>query len=290
MQQLINGLALGSVYALLGLGVTLVWGVLRVLNFAHAQLLTWGAFLTLGLLQAGTPVVLAVAGGMAGGAIAGVVVERVVIAALRRQRAPEFSYVVATIGVAFLMAAAIRWRTESQVVSFPLRGFPTAVVHIGSAVVPELHLVMLVLAILAMAALWLLIARTRFGRALRTVAYSPELAELLGVDSRAVYVVAFAISGFLAAGAGIFLAVTTATFSYSLGDPLLLPAFAVIIVGGMGSFPGAVVAGLLLGVTEVYVTAYISSVFEQVIVYALIFLTLLLRPSGLFGESETARA
>lgn len=288
-QQTINGLSVGSVFALLGLGVTLVWGVLRVLNFSHAQILTWGAFGTAFALNSGWPLPVAVAVGLAVAAGLSAVLELTLVAALRRRRAPEFAYVVATIGVALVLETVLRWRTDAQIRPFPRRGFPTGSVELGGLTVPRLQVVILVVAVAVMVALSLWVQRTKAGRALRTVAYSREIAELLGINARAVFLLAFAISGALAALAGTFVAADTAQISYSTGEPLLLVAFAVIILGGMGSVRGAVAGGLLLGLAQVYATVYVSSVFRQAVAYLVIIAVLVVRPSGLFGEPETAR-
>jgi branched-chain amino acid transport system permease protein len=289
IQQTINGLSVGSVLALLGLGVTLVWGLLGVLNFAHAQILTWGAFSTMWTLDRDVPVIPAVAFGVVVGIALAVLINGTVIAALRRRQAPDFAYVVATIGVALILEEILRSRSNAQTEPFPREGFPTAGVTIGSISIPGLQIVILAVGIVVMTALALWLNRSRSGRAVRTVAYSRETAELMGINSRRVYMLAFAISGALAALAGVFVAVDTASISYSTGDPLLLSAFAVMILGGMGSPRGAMVGGLILGIAQVYATVYVSSVFRQAVAMLIILAVLLLRPQGLFGEPQAAR-
>lgn len=289
IQQTINGLSVGSVLALLGLGVTMVWGVLGVLNFAHAQILTWGAFGSLLALEHGVPVIPAVLIGVVVGIVLSVVLNEVVVSPLRKRDAPEFAFVVATIGVAMILEEVLRWRSGAQTKGFPRDGFPTSSIDIGSISIPGLQVVILGVAIVVMAVLAYWLNRTRGGRAIRTVAYSRETAELMGINSRSAYAIAFAISGALAAVAGVFVAVDTASISYSIGDPLLLSAFAVMILGGMGSPRGAMVGGLILGIAQVYATVYVSSVFRQAVAMLIILAVLLLRPQGLFGEPQAAR-
>lgn len=289
MQQTINGLASGSVYALLGLGVTLVWGVLHVLTFTHAQVLTWGAFGTLFALNRDWPVIPAIALGMAVAGLLSVLIDSTVLTALRRRKASEHAFVVATIGVAFMMESVLRVRTRARVEPYPRDGFPRGPVELFGQNIPKLQLTVLAASLVAMAALALWLNYTRSGRNVRAVAYSPEAASLLGINARFVYTVAYLISGALAALAGVFVMVNTASVSYSSGDRLLLIAFAVIILGGMGSVLGAVVGGLLLGVMEVYATVYVSSKFSEGVAYALILIVLLVRPSGLFGAKEVTR-
>jgi branched-chain amino acid transport system permease protein len=155
--------------------------------------------------------------------------------------------------------------------------------------VPRLQVVMLIIAVVAMVFLGYWLNRTKSGRAVRAVAYNRETAELLGVNSQLVFSICFFVAGALAAVAGIFVAASAAQVSYSSGDGLLLVAFAVIILGGMGSVKGAIIGGLVLGVIEVYATAYVSSVFREIIAFATILVVLVARPSGFFGKKEAAR-
>ncbi|GAA0836706.1 branched-chain amino acid ABC transporter permease [Streptosporangium amethystogenes subsp. fukuiense] len=289
MQQTINGLALGSTYALLGVGVTLVWGVLNLLNFAHAQILTWGSFAALAALRLGVPVPVAILVGMVTAGALSVLIDLVVLAPLRGRKAPEFSFVVATIGVSLVLTTVLRTYTDAQTEAFPRQGFPVGAFEFAGQNVPRLQVVMLVIAVVAMAGLGYWLNRTKSGRAVRAVAYNRETAELLGVNSQLVFSICFFVAGALAAVAGIFVAASAAQVSYSSGDGLLLIAFAVIILGGMGSVKGAIIGGLVLGVIEVYATTYVSSVFREIIAFAVILAVLVARPSGFFGKKEAAR-
>lgn len=289
MQQTVNGLAVGSVYALLGLGVTLIWGVLHVLSFTHAQVLTWGAFGALVALHWGWPVPLAVGAGMVVAGVISAAIDASVLELLRRRRATEHAFVVATIGVALMLQAVLKIRTGSRFEPFPRQGFPTGPIELLGQNVPRLQLTVLGVSLVAMALLALWLNRTRFGRGIRAVAYSRETAELMGINSRLAYATAYFVSGTLAALAGVFVAVSTANVSYSSGDRLLLVAFAVIVLGGMGSVPGAVAGGLLLGVVETYATAYASSKFSEMVAFLVILLVLVVRPSGLLGAKEATR-
>lgn len=289
IQQTINGLSVGSIFALLGLGVTLVWGVLRVLNFAHAQILTWGAFATALAVNSGQHVLVAIAAGIASAVAISIVLDSTLIAALRRRGAPDFAFAVATIGVALILEEILRWRTDAETRPFPRAGFPTGTIELGSITIPRLQIVILVVAVVVMALLAAWLKGSRMGRAIRTVAYSRETADLMGINSRLVYLVAFSISGALAALGGIFVSVDNAQISYSTGSPLLLVAFATMILGGMGSVRGAMVGGLALGLAQVYATVYVSSVFRQAVAMLIIVLVLVVRPQGLFGEPEAAR-
>lgn len=289
LQQLINGIALGATYALLGLGVTLIWGVLRVMNFAFGQFITWGAFGCLVAIENGVPAWLSVLIGMAAGGAVAVVVDATVIAYMRRRRSSEFALVVATIGVSYLLSSIAQDRTGSQIRAFPSQDFPVGVIHLGSVQIPKLQLMSLAIAVVVMAVLGLWLRTTKSGRAVRTVSWSPSTAELLGVRSKSVFALAVFVSGALAAVAGICIFAETATVSYSSGDALLVVAFAVIVLGGMGSVAGAMLGGLILGLAQVFTTAYISNTFSQAVGYIVILVILTVRPSGIFGSQEEQR-
>jgi branched-chain amino acid transport system permease protein len=213
-QQTINGVALGATYALLGLGVTLIWGVLRVLNFAYGQFITWGAFGCLVAIEDGVPVWLAVIIGMVAGAIVAVIVDATVINYMRRKKSSEFAMVVATIGVSYVLSTIVQQRTDSQIRPFPVDKFPTGEIHLwGSNTIPNLQLTVLIVSLVAMLLLGFWLTRTRTGRATRTVAYSAGTAELLGVRSQWIFALAVAVSGALAALSGVSIAAVTSTLS-----------------------------------------------------------------------------
>jgi branched-chain amino acid transport system permease protein len=262
---------------------------LGVLTFAQGQVLTWGAFGTLVGLHAGLPIPLAVLLGVVVAGGLSVLIDVTVLAGLRQRGAGEFAYVVATLGVALILENVLHARTGSEVEAFPIQGFPRGAFDLAGQRIAVLDLFVLGTAIAAMLALGYWLQTTRFGRATRAVACSRETAELLGVNSRLVYAVSFFISGGLAGLAGTFVAASTANVSYSAGDPLLFVAFAVIILGGMGSVRGAIAGGLALGLIEVYATVYVSSVFREAIAFLVILVVLLVRPSGLFGEKQSSR-
>lgn len=289
MQQFINGLALGSSYALIGVGVTLVWGVLHILTFAHAQMMTIGAFATMISINSGLHMLPAVGIGVLAAALASALVDVGIFSQLRKRNADVYAFVVVTIGVAMIIEALTRLRTRSQTLPFPRREFPVQPLEVLGRNVPRLSIVMLVVSLIVMVALTYWLQRTKSGFAVRAVAYSRETAELLGINSRVVFATCFFISGGLAALSGIFIAASSGQISHSSNDPLLLVAFAVIVLGGMGSIKGAIVGGLLLGMVNVYATIYISPIFREAIAMLAILLVLVLRPSGLFGEKETVR-
>lgn len=289
MQQVVNGLAIGSTYALLGLGVTLIWGVLRVLNFAFAQFIVWGSFASLMSLHRNIPTVPAIIIGMLVAGLLAVIVDGTVIALLRKRDTSEFGLVVATIGVYYILSSVAQQLSHSNTDPYPVDALPHGSLTVFGTQLPVLQLVSLGVSVIAMLALGFWLTRTRSGRGVRTVAYSASTAELLGVNSRMIFAAAVFISGCLAALAGIFNAANVATLSYSDGDQLLVVAFAVIVFGGMGSLRGAVIGGLVLGLIQAFTTVYVSGTFSSAITYLIIVAVLIVRPNGLFGAVEEAR-
>jgi branched-chain amino acid transport system permease protein len=289
LQQMINGLSVGSSYALLGVSVALVWGVLRVLSFAQTQFMTWAAFATLLALHWGFPPILAVLAGIAVAAALSGLMDIVLFTPLRARRAGEFAFVIVTIGAAQVLDSVAATRTPSGNLAFPRKGFPVEPLTVFGLNVPRLSVVMLAVSIVVVAVLGYWLKWTRSGIAVRAVSYSGETAELLGINSRRVFATCFMISGALAAVAGIFFAVSSAQVSHSANDPLLLVAFAATVLGGLGSIAGAVVGGLVLGLINVYATVYVSPAFGKAIGMLAILAVLVLRPSGLFGETVTER-
>jgi branched-chain amino acid transport system permease protein len=289
MQQFINGLSLGSSYALLGIGVTLVWGVLGILTFAHAQTMTIGAFAAMISLHRGYPVLVSVFIGLLVAGLFSAVMDLALFTPLRRKKAPEFAFVIVTIGVSQITQSVEMQRTRSQTLNFPRKGFPVEPLKLFGQNVPRLPLVMFVVSVIVMAILGYWLQRTKSGTAVRAVAYSRDTGELLGINSKWVFAGCFFISGMLAAIAGIFLAASSGQLSHSSNDSVLLLAFAVIVLGGMGSIRGAIVGGLVLGLVSVYATIYVSSVFREAVAMLTILVVLVVRPSGLFGEKATTR-
>lgn len=290
-QQTVNGIALGSVFALLALGVTLVWGVLNVLNFAHAQFMTWGAFGTAFGVSRGYPVILCIAIGIATAALLALVVDEVIVTPLKRRPSTDPSgFVVATIGVGLILETLIKMASNSELRAFSVDGIPQGSVTVAGVSMGQLQLTILGTTLAVMVALGLWLSRSRRGRELRTVAYSQEVAELLGINTRVSFAIAFIISGALAALAGTFVGEQTAIISFSSGDNLLLITFAAIVIGGMGSVPGSVLGGLVLGLGQVLTGAYVSDAVSNVIPFALMVAVLLFRPTGLIRQQVVARA
>lgn len=284
LQQLLNGLFLGSIYALFAIGFTLVFGVLDRLNLAHSAVFTAGAFVGIELVTRGQlsiwltlPLVLVV------GALLGLVVERVAFRPLRDRHDAHFAGLISSIALGTMFLALLQARYGPDTTRFPPGAFPDVRFQVGDAVVSVLQVVILAVSLGLMVALAVLVQRSRLGRGMRAVAENPHAARVLGVNVDRITSVTFAISSALGAVAGVLFALNVNTAQISMGFNIELKGLAVIVVGGMGSLPGALVGGLLLGLAEVLAVMYVGSSWRDVVAFGLLFAILLLRPQGLFG-------
>jgi branched-chain amino acid transport system permease protein len=282
-QQLVNGLMLGSSYALVAVGYTLVFGVLKLLNLAHGEVFMFSGYIGLVLLASlELPLTVAIAGTMAGAAVLSVLLERVSFRPIDLTR-HEIAPVLSTIGFGIaLQQLAVRvWGSTPERVS---SGISDVEVRLGDVQMSLVSLLGLIVALALMVLLGLMVRRTAFGRGMRAIADSREVAELLGVDTRRIVLLTFAISGLLAGAAGILVALRTGSVAPTVGLDIGFKALAVMVIGGLGSLEGAVLAGLVLGVLEVLTIAYGSAAYGDGVVWGALLVVLLLRPSGLFGE------
>ncbi len=287
MQQLINGVFLGSIYALFAMGYTLVFGVLDLLNLAHQAVFMLGAFIGLLLaVELGWPLWAAVIGAVAAGAILGLLIERIAFAPLRGRPDAHFAGLISSIALAIVMVAVALGIFGPQTLRFPAGSFPSARVSFAGATVSVLQLVILAVAVTMMLGLNWLVASTRLGRAMRAVAENPRAARVLGINVERVTLITFMLSSALGSTAGILFALAFNSIRVEMGLAIELKGLAVIIVGGMGSLPGAMLGGLLLGLAEVFSVARIGSGWRDVVAFGLLFAILLLRPQGLLGRKR----
>lgn len=287
MQQAVNGIFLGSIYALFAMGYTLVFGVLDLLNLAHQAVFMLGAFSGWVLVTSfGWPLWAAVLGAVAIGALLGLLVERVAFAPLRGRPDAHFAGLISSIALAIVLVAVALGLFGPDTVRLPEGTFPGTRFALGTATVSLLQVVILVVAVGMMAALAWIVSSTRLGRAMRAVAENPDAARVLGVDVERVHMVTFMLSSALGAAAGILFALAFNSIRVEMGLAIELKGLAVIIVGGMGSLPGAMLGGLFLGLAEVFSVARIGSGWRDAVAFGLLFAILLLRPQGLLGRKR----
>jgi branched-chain amino acid transport system permease protein len=303
LQQLINGLILGSLYALVALGYTMVYGILELINFAHGEIVMVGAMVSVSVLAAltaaGVPVALALPLALAAAVVVcvvtGVLVERVAYRPLRN--APRLAPLITAIGVSIVLQnlAMIFW--GRQYLSFP-PVIEVQVYDVLGATVSNIQILILVVAALTMGGLLLLVNRTRLGRAMRATAQNREVAGLMGVDVNRVIAATFIVGSALAAVAGLLIASYYGIAHYNMGFILGLKAFSAAVLGGIGNIPGALLGGLLLGVIESLGAGYIGDLtggflgshYQDIFAFLILILVLTFRPSGLLGERVADRA
>ena len=287
MQQLLNGLFIGSIYALFAIGFTLVFGVLDRLNLAHPAVFAVSAFVGIELVEvAGLSIWLTLPIIFVVGAILGIVIERVAFRPLKNRPDAHFAGLISSIALAGMFIALLQWRYGPNTRRFPADSFPSTTFTVFGAQVTLLQVAILVISIVLMVALTLLVAKSRLGRGMRAIAENPTAARVLGINVDRVTVTTFAISSALGAVAGALFAMNVNSAQLGMGTAIELKGLAVIIVGGMGSLPGALVGGLLLGLAEVFAVANIGSSWRDLIAFGLLFLILLVRPQGLFGARK----
>ena len=289
MQQLLNGLFLGSIYALFAVGYTLVFGVLDILNLAHPALFTLGAFTALFAMQQGVPAALAVVVAFAVCGVTGVLVDRVAFAPLRRRNAPPLSAMISSIGVSLILIRLIQLKYGPDLQSYPKGSLPADVMTVAGLQIDTLRTVIIGLAVALMVGLTVLVRRSRLGRELRALAENPRAARLLGIDVDRAIAATFFLSAGLGGVAGALYGFATNSPFSQMGLSFELKAFSVMIVGGMGSIPGAVLGAYLLSFGEVASLTFLPSELRDAFAFGLLFVVLLVRPSGILGQRAVDR-
>jgi branched-chain amino acid transport system permease protein len=283
LQHLLNGLLLGSTYSLLGIGLTLVFGLMNVVNFAHGEFYTLGAYATFAALAlASVNLFAAIPLAILSGILLGALCERVLLRPLLGASIDTTMLVMIGLWIALQNAELLLWGGVAKSVPTPFASDPLVV---GPVSVSPLRLFVFLVAGFLVLGAHLLLARTRLGRAMRATFQDRETAALMGVGIERIHTITFAVGAGLAAAAGALLGPVFLVYP-SMGDLASLKAFCVVILGGLGNFAGAAVGGLLLGVAEELGAGYLSSGYRDAVGFVLIVAVLLLRPSGLFARAE----
>lgn len=282
-QQLANGLILGSAYGLVAIGLTLVFGVLRVVNLAQGEILMVGAFAGLLAMQNGLGLPVALAAGALSAGVTGVAMERFALRPLPAGGDPHIP-MVSTIGVGIVLQEIAAKLFSGRQRPYPTPDFLAASVTLGPVRFDAVNLFILGLALALMTTLSLFIARTKLGLAIRAVAEDARVAGLMGINSVVVVPLVFAISSALAGVAGVLVGMYFNNLSPFVGVGIGLKGLAAVIFGGLGSVTGAVVAGFVIGVSEVMTASYIAASWRDAVAFGVMILVLLARPSGIFGK------
>ena len=291
LQQLINGLAVGGIYALIALGYTMVYGVLKLINFAHGDLFTYGGYLGLTLLTSfalqghlGTFGAIAILTAMVMGlvGIMGVVLERAAYRPLRES--PRLSAVVSALGASIFLQNTLMLIYGARFQVYPEGLLPQVAVSLFGLQVPLIRILVVLASVVMMTALYLFVQKTKVGTAVRAAAIDQGAARLMGIDVNKVVSLVFLIGPALGGSAGLLVGLYYGQVNFTMGWVYGMKAFTAAILGGIGNIPGAMVGGLLLGVIEALGAAYISIAWKDAIAFCVLILILIVRPTGLLGE------
>ena len=289
-QQLVNGLVVGSTYALFALGFTLMFGVLKVINLTYGVYFSAGAFLALAATRLGLSIWLALPLAAVLAGCGAVVLDGLLLTPLRRAKAPELASLMVTLGATLLL-----YSVATAVFGTDIRRFPPAVID-GSAFdvagvrITVTQMLVIGAAIVMVSALLAMMNGTRIGLGIRAMAERDDVAQLMGVNTSALVRLVSFVSGTLAGASGVLIGLNYNAIQPYMGEGMMLKGFAVIILGGLGGIRGALVAGLLVGMLETLTAGYVASTWKDAVGFALLVLTLWIRPSGLFGRAVVKRA
>jgi branched-chain amino acid transport system permease protein len=282
-QQILNGVVVGSVYALFSLGFTLVFGVQNILNLAHGALLMSGAFSAYYfVMHLGLPIIPAFTISIAFGAALGALLEFTAFRPLRKRGGNEAAALISSIGANMVIISIAQQLSGAQIYSFPFGTFPYQTFVFFDIRVSLQQMAILFCVTVMTGLLLFIIYWTSFGRQVRAVSISARTSALLGINADRMYFYTFLIAGAMAATAGIIVGVAFNSIHFLMGENMLLRAFVVVVLGGMGSIVGSLVAGLLLGIVQTLTTTYVSSQLSDVVIFGILFIALLVKPNGLF--------
>lgn len=280
--NLISGLSLGSIYALIALGYTMVYGIAKMLNFAHGDIIMVGAFAVITTVSMlGFPPVLAIAASIVCCVVLGVCVERIAYKPLRKS--PPLAVLITAIGVSYFLQSLALLIFGSTQHSFP-KVISAPAIQLGSLTIQGNMLVTLAVMVVIMIAMSLFISKSRTGKAMRAVSEDRDAAELMGISVNRTITITFAIGSALAAVAGVFYGTTYGFIGPYTGSMPGIKAFVAAVFGGIGSMPGAMLGGILLGVIENLAKRYISTELSDAIVFAVLIIVLMVKPTGLLGK------
>jgi branched-chain amino acid transport system permease protein len=297
LQELVNGVTTGALYSLVALGFSMVYGVLKLLNFAHGDLYMVGAYIGFFVIQwFGGPTALtipvplllvimfALAAGLVGGL--GVAIERFAYRPLRN--APRIAPLITAIGISFFLenAALLLFGGQYRIYNTPDFIPFSSGIQIGSVNIDAVQIMVLLLGLTLMVGLRLLVNKTRLGKQMRAVSADREAAEMLGINVNFTIAATFFLGSALAGVAGVMAGLLFNQVSNYIGFLAGLKAFTAAVVGGIGSIPGAMLGGLLIGIAESFITGYLSSTYTNLLVFALLIAVMLVRPSGLLGRAQ----
>lgn len=296
LQQLINGLSLGAMYALLALGFTIVYGIMELINFSHFNVFMIGSFVAMGVLSLfglsgqtillhGLPLVgvlvVTLAVTMIACGMLGVGIERLALRPLRGVQGPMA--MITTIGVSYVLSNVVMLSVGANTKNFP-NPIPSVALHIGTAQITIFQFIIWALSAVLMGGLYMFVQRSKLGKAMRATAQDPDAALMMGVDVNRVIMTAFFLGSALAGAAGFIFGLYYNFTNFGIGFTAGLRAFTAAVLGGIGNIPGAMVGGLIIGLIEAMAGQYVGAKWADVIIFSLLVLVLVCRPAGLLGR------
>lgn len=285
-QQIVNGATVGSSYALVAVGFTMVFGVLRLINLANGSIFLLGGYMTLMFYQAmHLNFYIAFALGILATATVGFMIERTAIRRIRVTNAPRLSGMITTLAISTILDNAIILIFGSETKPYP-RPMDFGKIYIGNVVINRLQIYILIVVFVLVAILSILVYMTKLGKAMRCIAQNAEAAKLMGINVNNVVTVTFMISAALACVAGSIIGLYNQSIDVSLSTAVGNKTFAAAVLAGVGVIPGAIVSGLVIGIIESLVSAYLSAGYKDAIAFAILIIVLLIKPAGLFGKKE----
>lgn len=286
LQQLINGLQLGSVYALIALGYTLVYGIIRLINFAHGDVFMIGAYLGFyAILRFKLPFPVALILAMLGCAIIGMIIEKLAYRPLRN--APRIACLITALGVSLFLEnfTSLKFIFGPNYLAYP-RPFTITNYQFGSIVISNIQIIVFVIAIILMFFLQIFVNKTKTGMAMRAVAFDKNTAQLMGINIDYIISITFGIGSALAGAGGVLFGIAYPQIHPFMGIMPGLKAFVAAVLGGIGIIPGAMLGAGIMGMVEVLTSAYISSTMRDAIAFLVLLIVLLIKPAGLLGKSS----
>lgn len=285
LEQFLNGLTLGSTYALIALGYTMVYGIIQLINFAHGEIYMFGAFAGLFLVTVlGVNIGVALIGAMIFCMLLGMLIERVAYRPLRG-KSSRLSALISAIGVSIFLSTLMTLIRGPNTTRYP-EVMNITNYQIGSISVSSLQIIILVVAGILMIGLQIMVKKTRIGKAMRACSQDLEASYLMGVNVNRIISFTFAIGSALAAAGGVLVGIYYNAVWPLMGTMAGLKAFAAAVLGGIGSIPGAMLGGLTLGILEIFGVAYLSSSYKDAIAFAILILVLIIRPQGILGQKK----
>lgn len=283
LEQIINGLSTGSMYALVAVGYTMVYGIAKMINFAHGEIIMVGAYITYVCMSLlGLPMVIAVVISIVGCALLGVVTEKVAYRPLRG--AGSLTVLITAIGVSYLLQNIFLIIFGSASLTFP-KIIPSGTINLGSMTMSYVTIATLIITAISTTALLFFVNKTKLGKAMRAVSEDGKAAQLMGINVDTTIALTFAIGSALAAIAGVIYGTKFSLINPYIGAMLGIKAFIAAVLGGIGSIQGAMIGGIVIGIAESFTITYISSAFSDAVVFGILIFILLVKPAGLFGSN-----